>query len=102
LIAADIAVASFDGNALPAMAGERDAHQSHRIAVLIWLGSGHAGDGNGNVGGRMGESPLGHGFSHFGADRSFALQQIRESLEKRPYATLAIAFALGFVIARLR
>jgi phosphate uptake regulator len=29
-------------------------------------------------------------------------EAIDESLEKRPYATLAIAFALGFVLARLR
>jgi ElaB/YqjD/DUF883 family membrane-anchored ribosome-binding protein len=29
-------------------------------------------------------------------------EAIDESLEKRPYATLAITFALGFVLARLR
>ena len=42
LVAADIGLASFELKALPAVVGERDAYKSHRIAVLIWLGSGHA------------------------------------------------------------
>jgi hypothetical protein len=75
LLAAEIAVFSFDVQRLTSVAGHGNANQSDGIIVLIRIGACDARDGYGHIGGRTVKRAFCHRYGYFPTDRALCLQE---------------------------
>ena len=56
--------------------GRRDVDETDRVAILVGLRTGNAGDGSNNAGGAAGKPARGHGLGYRRTDRGMRLQQL--------------------------
>jgi hypothetical protein len=90
LLAANIAVFSFDVKRLASVASCGNANQSNRITVFVRIRSRDAGDGHSHIGGRTVKRAFGHRHGYLPTDRALCLEEFGVHAKRFDFVGLRI------------